>query len=299
MILVIGDLILDESSIFNSDRMCPEAQVPVFKLNKKFFFIGGAGNVANNLKNLNSNVFLISKTGNSENSKKLLKMIKNRKIKNKIFIQNSSCTTKKRIFNNSKMVLRIDDDCNISFNKSEISKIKNFITKNIFKFKILIISDYNKGLINKKLYSEVTRIFNLNNKIVITNPKKRQIKFYDGCDIIIPNQMEFDNFFKKKINLNSKIKILFRKIKNLKHLIVTRGHKNLIYKKNQKKIKLFKINKVIPSDVTGASDTFIATLSFMILRGKSVNFAIEKAILASKKIIQKKYTSLIKLKEIT
>ncbi len=117
--------------------------------------------------------------------------------------------------------------------------------------------------------------------------------------LLFPIKWNLIIFLKKKINLNSKIKILFRKIKNLKHLIVTRGHKNLIYKKNQKKIKLFKINKVIPSDVTGASDTFIATLSFMILRGKSVNFAIEKAILASKKIIQKKYTSLIKLKEIT
>lgn len=53
-------------------------------------------------------------------------MIKNRKIKNKIFIQNGSCTSKKRIFNNNKMVLRIDDDSNISFNKSEISQIKKF-----------------------------------------------------------------------------------------------------------------------------------------------------------------------------
>ena len=110
--------------------------------------------------------------------------------------------------------------------------------------------------------------------------------------------MEFDNFFNKKINLNSKIKIIFRKIKKLKHLIITRGHKSLIYKNGEKKIKLFKINKVTPSDVTGASDTFIATLSSMIHREKSLNFAIEKAILASKKIIQKKYTSLVKLKEI-
>ncbi len=298
MILVIGDLILDKASVFNSDRICPEAPVPLLKLCKNFFFIGGAGNVANNLKNLNSDVFLISKTGNSKNSKKLLKMIKNRKIKNKIFIQNGSCTTKKRIFNNNKMVLRIDDDSNISFNKAEINKIKKYLKTNIFKFKILIISDYNKGLINKKLYSEITKIFNLNNKIVITNPKKKELKFYDGCDIIIPNQMEFDNFFDKKKTLNSKIKIIFKKIKRLKHLIITRGHKNLIYKKSDKEIKLFKINKVIPSDVTGASDTFIATLSSMIYREKSLNFAIEKAILASKKIIQKKYTSLIKLKEI-
>ena len=72
MILVIGDLILDEASVFNSDRICPEAPVPLLKLCKNFFFIGGAGNVANNLKNLNSDVFLISKTGNSKNSKKLL-----------------------------------------------------------------------------------------------------------------------------------------------------------------------------------------------------------------------------------
>ena len=42
MILVIGDLILDEALIFNSNKLCPEAPVPILKLKNKKYFIGGA-----------------------------------------------------------------------------------------------------------------------------------------------------------------------------------------------------------------------------------------------------------------
>ena len=107
MILVIGDLILDEALIFDSNKICPEAPVPILKLKNKKYFIGGAGNVANNLKKLKSKVFLISKTGNSKNSKKLVKMIKNCKIKNKIFTQKSPCTVKKRIFKKKKCFVEL------------------------------------------------------------------------------------------------------------------------------------------------------------------------------------------------
>ena len=298
MILVIGDLILDEVLIFNSNKLCPEAPVPILKLKNKKYFIGGAGNVANNLKKLKSKVFLISKTGNNKNSKKLIKMIKNCKIKNKIFTQKSSCTVKKRIFNQKKMFCRIDDDNFISFNKFEIYKIIKFLNKSISKFNILIISDYDKGLIRKNLYSEIIKIFKLNNKTVIVNPKKSQMKFYQGCNIIIPNQIEFNNFFKNNNSLTSKIDSTFDKLKSLQHLIVTRGHKSLIYKNKSNRLKYFKINKIKPTDVTGASDTFIATLAHMLLKKKSIEYSINKSILASRKVIKKRFTSYIKLKEI-
>ncbi len=298
MILVIGDLILDEALIFDSNKICPEAPVPILKLKNKKYFIGGAGNVANNLKKLKSKVFLISKTGNNKNSKKLVKMIKNCKIKNKIFTQKSPCTVKKRIFKKKKMFCRIDNDNLISFNKFEINKITKFLNRSISKFSILIISDYDKGLISKNLYSEIIKIFKSNNKIIIINPKKSQIKFYQGCNIIIPNQIEFNNFFKNNISLASKIDSAFDKLKSLQHLIVTRGHKSLIYKNKNNKLKYFKINKIKPIDVTGASDTFIATLAHMLLRKKSIEYSINKSILASRKVIKKKFTSYIKLKEI-
>lgn len=298
MILVIGDLILDEALIFNSNKLCPEAPVPILKLKNKKYFIGGAGNVANNLKKLKSNVFLISKTGNNKNSKKLVKMIKDCKIKNKIFTHKSPCTVKKRIFSGKKMFCRIDNDNSISFNKFEIYKIIKFLNKNISKFNILIISDYDKGLISKNLYSEIIKIFKSNDKIVIVNPKKSQMKFYQGCNIIIPNQIEFNNFFKNNNSLASKIDSTFDKLKSLQHLIITRGHKSLIYKNKSNKLKYFKINKIKPIDVTGASDTFIATLAHMLLKKKSIEHSINKSILASRIVIKKKFTSYIKLKEI-
>ena len=72
------------------------------------------------------------------------------------------------------MFCRIDNDNFISFNKFEIYKIIKFLNKNISKFNILIISDYDKGLISKNLYSEIVKIFKSNDKTVIVNPKNHK-----------------------------------------------------------------------------------------------------------------------------
>ena len=115
MILVIGDIILDNSIVYVSNKISPEAPVPILNFKKKKFFLGGAANVANNIKKIKSSVYLISKTGNDSNSKILQSLIKKNKIKSKIFISNGKCTIKKRLFNNEKMIARVDNDIKIDF----------------------------------------------------------------------------------------------------------------------------------------------------------------------------------------
>ena len=91
---------------------------------------------------------------------------------------------------------------------------------------------------------------------------------------------------------------VFKKIKTLKYLIITRGHRSIILSSSNHKIKYLKIRKVNSTDVTGASDTFLATLSVYLNKNLDILSAINKAIIASKKVVTKKYTSVIKLKEI-
>ncbi len=298
MILVIGDIILDNSVEYKSNRISPEAPVPILNYTKKKFFLGGAANVANNIKKIGSPVYLISKTGNDTNSKILQSLIKKNKIKSKIFTSNGKCTVKKRLFNNEKMIARIDNDIKIDFSNLELNNLIKFIKKNIKKFSLLIISDYNKGIIKNNFLQKIFKIFNFHNKLIIVNPKKPKLKIYDGCQLIVPNLKEFNNFFSGKISLKQKFDKIFKTLSSLESIIVTRGEKNLIFKKKNENLKYFKVKKVKPIDVTGASDTFIAILSVFLSRNFSIEASINKAIIAARKVVSKKYTSFVNYKEI-
>ena len=298
MILVVGDLILDEVIISKSYKNSPEAPVPLLIPSYKNYFLGGAANVANNIKKFGEKVMLvgISDIDTFRSSITIQKLLKKNLIRNKIFRSNKfTPPIKKRIFCNGKMICRIDyEKKNIN---DKFESMFSFIKKNIKKFRLLVISDYSKGTLQQRKYKRLVNLFKKNKKITICNPKKKNISYYDGCDIIVPNEKEFDSFFKKKISLKKKIKIFFNKNKKINHLIITRGHRNVILS-SRDKITTFKVKKVNPADVTGASDTFISTLSIYLKRNYSLNESIYKSIIASRIVIQKRYTSFVKKNEI-
>ena len=213
-----------------------------------------------------------------------------------MFSQNNfSIGKKSRFYIDDKQIFRIDDEKLIRLNTSLETKIINFVKKNIKKYSLLIVSDYNKGLISPKIFKKITELFIKEKKIIITNPKKENLKFYHGSNIIVPNQKEFNNFFKKKISFTNKVKKFFSN-KNLEHLIITRGAKNLIHIDKKRKF-FYKIKKIKIFDVTGASDTFIALLSLNIFKKENIKKSIMLATLGATNVVQKQFTSKITKQE--
>ena len=160
---------------------------------------------------------------------------------------------------------------------------------------MLVISDYNKGVINSNIFKKIANIFIEKGKLVITNPKKNKISFYNGSNIIIPNEKEFNKFFNSKTSLKNKVKIFFSS-KFLEHLIITRGKKSLINFTRKNKF-FYNVNKVKTFDVTGASDTFVALLSINLFIKKKIEKSIKISIEGATKVVQKKYTSTISKRE--
>ena len=301
MILVCGDTILDEVREYKSNKISAEAPIPVLILKNRFFFLGGAANVANNIKKLSGEVFFLSSIGKDKKGLEVKRLLKKNKIKHKLFEDKSYKTShKNRGHLDNKLIFRIDNEKREVIKNSDKNLILKFIKKNIDNFSSIIISDYNKGFFDKKLIKEISLVFKNKNKFIITNPKNKNILYYNHSNIIVPNEKEFNNFFNKKISLNKKISIFFKKIVDLKYLIITRGHKNVIIAsfKNKIKIKYLKVNKVKSTDVTGASDTFLATLSVYLNKKFNVIQSTHKAIKASKKVVTKNYTSFVTKHEI-
>ncbi len=298
-ILILGDIFLDIFQTTDVLKISPERPVPVLKPIKSMDLLGGAANVANNIKSVGGSPFLISKLSNDSTSKKIRKLLKKNKIKFKIILDKDySSPIKKRIVQNDHQFCRLDDETYSKLKKKDELQILKFIKKNINKFQSLIISDYFKGFLTPTLIENVIKIFRNNNKIIFTDPKNKNIKVYKGSNFICPNQTEFNNFFDyEKLKLNKKSILKLIKKTKCDAFIVTKGSKGItIYSKSKKNINISQ-ESVNVYDVTGAGDTFIALFSFLISNKIDVISSLKISSYACIKIVQKKHTAILSFKE--
>ena len=298
-ILILGDIFLDIFEETKSMKISPERPVPVLNPLHKTFLLGGAANVANNIKSIDGEPFLISKLSKNKISKKIISLLNKKKINHKIFIDKSYFpSVKRRIVENNHQFLRVDDERIINITKSHELLIVKYIKKNIRYFNSLIISDYSKGFCTKSLLDKVITIFKKNNKRIFTDPKNNNIENYRNSHFICPNQNEFNDFLKFEKFLNDK-KFALKLIKKSRSeaFIITKGSKGVtVIYKNGKKINIpQKIINVY--DVTGAGDTFISYITYLFSKNIDLINSIKIAIYACSKIVQKKHTSTLEFDE--
>lgn len=194
-ILVVGDLILDEYIWGNVDRISPEAPVPVVWANRRTYLPGGAANVAYNIRSLDGKVCLVGVIGRDKNRNILLAELKKRKISIKgIFTEPKRHTTlKTRIIAGHQQVVRVDWEHTDSLPKALNLSIVKFIEKNINDIDAIIIEDYGKGVINRRLVEELIELTHRHKKIITIDPKEEHFQYYRGVTSITPNRRELEN----------------------------------------------------------------------------------------------------------
>lgn len=300
-ILVIGDLMLDKYSFGNSTRQSPEAPVPIIDEFNEDVFLGGAANTALNIKMLGSGkVSCCGVIGNDNSGKMIKNLIKKNNINHKgIVVDNShKTTTKKRIYLNSKQMLRLDNEQNEISYKSQ-SLIKKFLKEEINNYNLIVISDYNKGLVTKTLVAEIKRLCKKNKISIIVDPKQN-FSVYKGVDYITPNFKEFQKNSELKKNKLSEIFLTGRKIINkhkIKNILVTLGEKGMILIDDRSK-NYIKTQKVKNADVVGAGDTVIAALSLCIASNLEKILSVQISNIAAKISVSKSATSTVNFDEI-
>jgi len=271
-ILVLGDLFLDIFSNYESYRSSPEANAPVLINKKKNYCLGGSGNVAVNLKSLNEKVVLVSFFDNNQIGKIINQILKKKKIES-FFLKKKRYIniTKERIICNNLQIARIDNETKNFHTKLTLNVLDTYLKKNINFLKAIVISDYNKGFVNNKVMKIVTSNSKKNEIPIFVDPKKSDPKIYKGANFITPNYREFKNFY-LNLNYKKKIKKIFNK-SDINYLVVTNGHKGAFYiNKNLKQIN-FKGFWVVKKDVSGAGDTFLASLVYSFLKTKNIDLS--------------------------
>ena len=300
-ITVIGDVMIDWYLHGESSRISPEAPVPVVNFKESKFQLGGAANVANNLKHLEIEPFLIGAVGKDHFGSLLKEHLKVEKIKFNLLSEKSFQTIcKQRLMSSNQQLARIDYEQ--YFHASKLSNILNTFTKNIAKTDLIIVSDYGKGTIfnARKLIQSAKKL----KKKILIDPKGKDFTKYKGANLITPNKSEFENIMGKvgsKKDLENKAKKMLEHL-DLESLIVTLGSEGMyVLTKSNKKIIGNFINAYPQEvfDVSGAGDTTISALGAALSEGNDIFSAAEFANLAASISVSKLGTSTVSKDEVT
>lgn len=280
-ILVVGDSMIDSYVWGKIDRMSPEAPVPLLNVTKKESRIGGAANVALNLKALGAKVKLCSVVGDDYKSKIFKELLERENISTDGIIseKNRITTEKKRIIsekyfsrNYNKHHIRIDDEIieDINDEKTFISLIKNQMNK----IDAIILQDYNKGNLTKNVIEQVISYANKKNIPTLCDPKIKNFYSFKNCTLIKPNLSEIRNGGGIKINPESNDEVTFATKKlqerlNCDIIMLTMSENGMQIKTESSSTHFKNVDRKIV-DVSGAGDTVISVAALCLSQNTSI-----------------------------
>ena len=264
-VLVIGDVMLDRYFWGDVARISPEAPVPVVKIRKKTLALGGAGNVAMNLKGLNCKQILLGVKGNDPNGMFLSEVLEKEGVRNHLItVKNHPTTTKTRILGQNQQLLRLDEENSIEIPTKILKELLASFDRALPEVDVVIISDYGKGIFRFDSAQYIIKRCRSKNVPIFIDPKGVSWDRYSGATCITPNTAELnlvapfsgDN----DSMLGSQAKKVIAKY-NLEFLLVTRGPKGMsLFGNGRPAIHLAAQAREV-YDVSGAGDTVIASLS--------------------------------------
>ncbi|MCL6098365.1 MAG: D-glycero-beta-D-manno-heptose-7-phosphate kinase [Bacteroidetes bacterium] len=274
-IAVIGDLMLDCYFWGAVSRISPEAPVPVVEVDEEFYRFGGAMNVAYNIQTLGGVSFPIGVIGNDNEGKLFRGLLNKTGITDKGIVvdRKRPTTAKTRVIANKQHVVRIDKEKTHSISAQTENKILGLLKKQIKNIDAVILQDYNKGVMTERLIKEVVTICTKAKKIVTVDPKFNNFFTYQSVTVFKPNRKEAEDVLGIRINTdaditNAGLKLLEKL--NCKYALLTLGEKGIaLFEKGKPERRIpTKARKV--SDVSGAGDTVISTLTMALTAGADI-----------------------------
>jgi len=274
-ILIIGDIMIDSYLWGNVERISPEAPIPIVSITTREDRMGGAANVALNIKSLGAEPIICTVIGDDDNGDLYLDLLEKRKMTNKGVIRDKARKTSKksRIISSNQHLLRVDDEiCNPLQKKTTselVKKIYDIIT--IDDIHAIIFEDYDKGVITSAFIEIITKIANDYKIPVLADPKKQNFSEYKNLSLFKPNFRELTEGLKLDIKIDCADDI-FEATKTLQQssnhelVMITLSEYGIFICDNQD-------YHIIPaevrdiSDVSGAGDTVISVACMCICGG--------------------------------
>ena len=276
--LVIGDLMIDEYLWGSVDRISPEAPVPVVAVEEESQTLGGAGNVINNLVSMGAGVFAIGTAGTGKAGQTVFKKLKDLGVETSGIISepHRPTTRKTRIIASNQQVLRIDKEVKRRINGDTLERLAAIIQSRIREVDLVIISDYDKGLVTKDLVARTVDLARAHNVLTLADPKSLDFTKYKGVSVLTPNKKEAGLAASMEILTQEDMDAAGRRIMDqasLERLLITCGKDGMVLFEPGVPTRTIASKARQVFDVSGAGDTVISLLGL----GLAAGFGFEAA----------------------
>lgn len=285
---VVGDIMLDTYWWGAVDRISPEAPVPIVSLQRKETRVGGAANVALNLRALGAPTTLFAVIGNDAEGKELNTLLNKEGINTKYIHESDTriTTNKVRVMGRNQQMMRLDHEHTHDISELETEKLlANFYAYvDAEKPSLIILEDYNKGVLTEKVITEVIAYCNSKGIPTSVDPKHKNFLAYKGCTIFKPNLKEVKEGLKidiptvSEVSLTNVHEVLQSHLQHQISFITLSEHGVYFGSVNGHKLIPTHIRNI--ADVSGAGDTVIAVASLTYASTKNMELAAELANIA-------------------
>jgi rfaE bifunctional protein kinase chain/domain len=195
-IAVVGDLMLDEYLWGHIERISPEAPVPILSVTHRTSTLGGAGNVAENLRHWGAEVALIGLVGSDETARQLYDLLQSHGVNAKGVLTDPlrKTTRKARLMSveHGQQVFRLDEESTITVKGEIENSLIGAIRKMDQNVQAIVCSDYLKGVLSEKVLAAVFEVARSRGIRSIVAPKDSNAEKYGGANILMPNSTAND-----------------------------------------------------------------------------------------------------------
>ena len=279
-VVVIGDIMIDRYLYGDTERLSPEAPVPVVTVRDRSAKLGGAANVAANVASMGASCLLVGTVGDDGDGAAIRQELVVARLDGRhvVTIAGRPTTSKTRIIARSQQIVRIDDEVDALLDGPDLERVIRSAADALADADALLLEDYNKGALAPALITEVMALARRRGIPVIVDPKYRQFFAYAGATVFKPNRRELESALGAAVDLqnrNALPEVLVRlKVDNL---LVTLGADGmLLVTKDGGSLRIPSIARQV-YDVSGAGDTVTAWLGTALAAGASLAEAAQLA----------------------
>ena len=296
-VLVVGDIILDQYTFGETERLSPEAPIPVLKKIKDEYTLGGAANVAANVASLGGEVTLAGVIGRDDYAQILKNLLACARVSPSALISHKTRGTilKQRLVAGNHQLLRVDIEDPSKYEEEIYKEMFEKIKKLMKKVSVVVLSDYDKGCFSKTFTEAVIKEAKRLKRFIIADCKPSNLHFFSDADLLTPNFKEGKEMTGERES-SAIGKSLLKKTKA--NILLTRGAEGMDLFLRKEAMVHIPAHPVEVFDVSGAGDTVVAVMALAVASGSDLNKAATIATAAASNVVSKMGTATVGIDEL-
>ena len=266
-VLVVGDLILDRYADGKTTRVSPEAPVLVFEAGAERYLLGGACNVAANLRELGAATAVLGVIGDDEGGRQLAKLLADAGIDTQALVVDRTrpTTRKTRYVAKTLQVLRVDEESRAAVAGDAERAMLAVLEQRPFPWRSVLLSDYGKGVLTPRVIQAAIAAARSQGGVVVVDPKGKDYAIYRGVDLLTPNREEAEAATGVAIRTTDDMHAAagrLRAITGTRNAVITLGKDGIYFETEDGSHRILPTEARAVFDVTGAGDTVVAMLTY-------------------------------------